>query len=154
QKAHIALSFVSADRIAAFKGEADVEPLVPAATGTFDLKKFSLGLLFPYYKDVLAVDVQKGSLDLAAHFALLAAGNLNLSEGVASISDLRLAYLGNKQPLWTLPNVAGGGIELDLNARSVRVAEMQSRDAIVKLTRERDGSINLARLMKTTATTG
>src|SRR5262249_385678 len=58
------------------------------------------------------------------------------------------------QPLWTLPNVAGGGIELDLHARNVRVGEMQSRDAIVKLTRERDGSINLARLMKTTETTG
>ena len=45
-----------------------MEPLVPAATGTFDLTKFSLGLLFPYYKDVLAVDVQKGSLDLRRAF--------------------------------------------------------------------------------------
>ena len=41
--------------------------MVPAATGQFDLKKFSLGLLFPYYKSVLAVDVQKGSLDLASN---------------------------------------------------------------------------------------
>ena len=103
EKAHVRLSFVSADRIATFKAEADVEPLVPAATGQFDLTKFSLGLLFPYYKDVLAVDVQKGSLDLAAHFALGADGNLKLSEGVASITDLALAYPGSRQPFWRFP---------------------------------------------------
>ena len=154
EKAHVALSFVSADRIAAFKGEADVEPLVPTATGTFDLSKFSLGLLFPYYKDVLAVDVQKGSLDLAAHFALLADGNVKLSEGVASISDLALAYPGNKQPFWRIPAVVGGGIEVDVHGRTVKIAEMQSRDAAMKLARERDGSIDVAGVMKTTAATG
>jgi len=154
EKAHVSLSFVSDDRIAAFKGEADIEPLVPTATGTFDISKFSLGLLFPYYKDALAVDVQKGSIDLAAHFALLADGNLKLSEGVASIGDLTLAYPGNKQPFWRFPAVTGAGIEVDVHGRIVKVAEMQSRDAVMKLARERDGSIDVARLMKTTDTTG
>jgi len=154
EKAHVTLSFVTDDRIAGFKGEAVVEPLVPTATGTFDLSKFSLGVLFPYYRHVLAVDVQKGSLDLAAHFALLADGNLKLSEGVASISDLTLAYPGNKQPFWRFPAIAGGGIEVDVHGRSVKVAEMQSRDAAIRLARERDGSIDVARLMKTTEATG
>jgi len=154
EKAHVSLSFVTDDRIAAFKGEADVEPLVPTATGAFDLSKFSLGLLFPYYKDVLAVDVQKGSLDLTAHLALLADGNLKLSEGVAAISDLALAYPGNKQPFWRFPAIAGSGIEVDVHGRSVKVAEMKSRDAAMRLARERDGSIDVARLMKTTETTG
>jgi uncharacterized protein involved in outer membrane biogenesis len=153
-KAHVALSFVSADRIATFKGEADVEPLVPAATGTFELTKFSLGLLFPFYKSALAVDVQKGSLDLAARFALGADGNVTLSEGVGSIADLALAYPGNRQPFWRLPAVAAGGVELDLRARKVTVADLQSRDAVMKLARERDGSIDVARLMKTTEATG
>ena len=48
------------------------------AAGRFALSKFSLGLLFPYYKSALAVDVQKGSLDYASAFALDAAGNLRL----------------------------------------------------------------------------
>ena len=64
-KAHVKVAFVIDDRIASFSGEADVEPMVPAATGRFTLAKFSLGLLFPYYKSALAVDVQKGSLDFA-----------------------------------------------------------------------------------------
>src|SRR4029079_13471671 len=74
QKTHVALSFVSSDRIATFKGEGDLDLLVPEGTGNFALSKFSLGLLFPYYKDVLAVYVQKGSLDLAANFTLLTDG--------------------------------------------------------------------------------
>lgn len=154
EKARVAFSFVSADRIATFKAQADVEPLVPAATGTFELTKFSLGLLFPYYKDVLAVDVQKGSIDLAGHFALLADGNLKLSEGSATITALALAYPGNRQPFWHFPAVTGNGIDLDLRERSVNVAEFLSRDAVMKLARERSGSIDVARLMKTTETTG
>lgn len=154
EKAHVALSFVSADRIAAFKGEADVDPLVPAATGQFELTKFSLGLLFPYYKEVLAVDVQKGSLDLAAQFALLADGNLKLSQGAATITGLALAYPANRQPFWTFPSVTGSGIDLDLRERRVNVAEFDSRDAVMKIARERNGSIDVDRLMKTTETTG
>ena len=154
ETAHVALSFVSADRIATFRGRADVEPLVPAGAGTFELTKFSLGLLFPYYKDVLAVDVQKGSLDLAAHFALLADGNVKLSEGAATIAGLALAYPGNRQPFWNFPAISGSGIEFDLRERSVKVAEFQSRDAVMKLARERNGAIDVARLMKTTETTG
>ncbi len=154
EKAHVALSFVSADHVAAFKGEADVEPTVPAATGTFELTGFRLGLLFPYYKDMLAVDVQKGSLDLAAHFALLPDGNFRLSEGVGSISSLALAYPGSRQPFWGFPNVAAGGIEVDVRERSVKLAELQSRNATMRIARERDGSIDAARIMKTTAATG
>ena len=154
EKAHVALSFVSADRIASFKGQADVEALVPAAEGTFELTKFSLGLLFPFYKDVLAVDVQKGSLDLAGRFALLADGNLKLSQGAATIAGLALAYPGNRQPFWTFPTITGSGIDVDVRSRNVKIAEMQSRDAVMKLARERNGSIDVARLMKTTETTG
>lgn len=153
-KAHVTLSFVSDDRIAAFKGEADVEPLVPAATGTFELTKFSLGLLFPYYKDVLAVDVQKGSLDLGGQFALQANGNFRLTQGTATIANLALAYPGAKQPLATFPGLEANGVDVDLNARRVAIAALTSRDASVKLARERDGTLNVARLMKTSETTG
>ena len=78
EKAHVKVGFVSSDRIASFSGEADVEPTVPAAAGRFALAKFSLGLLYPFYKSTLAVEVQKGSLDYASAFAFDATGNLRL----------------------------------------------------------------------------
>ena len=154
EKAHVTLAFVSADRIASFKGEADVEPTVPAATGKFDLAKFSLALLFPYYKDALAVDVQKGSLDFASNFVLGTDGNLTLSKGVASVADLRLAVPGNRKPLWIAPALAAGDIEVDLRARKVTLGEVQGRDVRLRVVRERNGALELARIVKTTAKTG
>ena len=151
-KAHVKLGFVSSDRIAAFSGEADVEPMIPTASGRFELSKFSLGLLFPYYKSVLAVDVQKGSLDLASKFALDSKGNVTLSEGVASVADLQLALPGNRQPLWRVPSIAVGGVDVDVDARKVTIGEWQSRGAVLRLVRERDGSLEVARILKTPAT--
>ena len=148
EKAHVTLAFVSSDRIASFKGEADVEPTVPAASGRFELAKFSLALLFPFYKDALAVDVLKGSLDLAGRFALGADGGFAVSEGVASVADLRLALPGSRNPLWQAPALAAGGIEVDAKARKVTVGELQGRDVRLRVVRERDGTLELARIVK------
>ena len=148
EKAHVALAFVSSDRIASFKGEADVEPTVPAASGRFELAKFSLALLFPFYKDALAVDVQKGSLDLAGRFALDADGRFAMSEGVASVADLRLALPGNRNPLWQAPALAAGGIEVDAKARRLTIGELRGRDVRLRVVRERDGTLELARIVK------
>ena len=153
ERAHVRVDFVSADRIASFSGEADVEPTVPAATGRFALSKFSLGLLFPYYKSALAVDVQKGSLDFASAFALDAAGNLRLTEGEASMADLQLALPGNREPLWRVPQLALHGIDVDVRGRSATVNEAQSRGAALRLVREADGSLEMARLLRTAAST-
>jgi len=98
--------------------------------------------------------VQKGSLDLAADFALAADGNLKLSGGTATIADLTLAYPGNKQPFWIYPNLAGSGIEFDLRERTVKVADLAAHGPTMKIARERNGAFDVARLMKTTETTG
>ncbi len=148
QQAHVKLAFVSSDRIASFSGEADVEPMAPAATGRFTLSKFSLGLLFPYYKSALAVDVQKGSLDLACAFALDAAGELRLSDGEATISELRIALPGNREPLWQVPKLAASGIDVDVSGRKVTIDAVQGQRAALRLVREADGSLQMARLVR------
>jgi len=148
EKAHVKVGFVTSDRIATFTGEADVEPAVPAATGRFALTRFSLGLLFPYYKSALAVDVQKGSLDLASAFALDASGDLRLSEGEATISDLMLALPGNRNPLWRMPQLTAHGIDADVKAHKVGIAELQGQGASLRLIREHDGSLEMARFLR------
>ena len=94
---------------------------------------------------MLAVDVQKGSLDLASRFALDANGNVTLSEGVASIADLQLALPGNRQPLWRVPSITVGGVDVDVSARKVTIGDWQSRGAVLRLVRERDGSLEMSR---------
>lgn len=148
ERAHVKLNFVSSDRIASFSGEADVEPTVPTATGKFTLSKFSLGLLAPYYKSALAVDVQKGSLDFASAFALDASGDLRLTEGEAAISDLNLAVPGNRNPLWRIPKLAGHGVDVDVRARKVTLNEIQAEGAALRLVREHDGTLEMARFLR------
>ena len=154
EKARVAVAFVSDDRIASFKGEADVEPTLPSASGRFELARFSLGLLAPFYRDALAVDVQKGSLDLAARFAVGADANLTMSEGSASIEDLRLAFFGSKAPFWRFPALSLAAIDVDARSRRVGVGEARSTGAVMRLAREPDGTLEFARLLKTAPTTG
>ena len=149
EKAHVKLAFVSEDRIASFSGEADVDPTAPAATGRFELAKFSLGLLFPYYSEVLDVDVQKGSLDLAARFSVDTGGNLTLSDGVGTISELSLALPGNRSPLWRVPTLTATGVDVDVRARKVTFGELKSHSPSLRIVRERDGSLEFARVLKT-----
>jgi hypothetical protein len=149
EKAHVKLAFVSEDRIASFSGEADVDPTAPAATGRFELAKFSLKLLFPYYSEVLDVDVQKGSLDLAAGFSVDAGGNLTLSDGVGTISELSLALPGNRSPLWRVPILTATGVDVDVRARKVTFGELKSHGPSLRIVRERDGSLEFARVLKT-----
>lgn len=154
ERAKLEVSFVSSDRIASFTGEADADLAGRSADGRFALTRFSLGLLFPYYKDALAVDVQKGSLDYASAFSLGADGRLALSQGEAAITDLRLAFPGAREPLWRVPRLAARGIDVDVPARKVAIGEMESRGAALKVVRDRDGTLEVARFVRTTAATG
>ncbi|HEX4885730.1 MAG TPA: DUF748 domain-containing protein, partial [Casimicrobiaceae bacterium] len=151
-RAHVKLAFVSSDRIASFAAEADVEPLVPSATGRFELAKFSLGLLFPYYREALAVDVQKGSIDLASRFTLHDDGNVTLTGGKAAIADLRMALPGQRNPLWQVPAMDIDGIGVDVNARQVTLDEARGRGVLLRLVRERDGTLELERVFKPAGT--
>jgi len=149
EKAHVKLGFVSSDRIASFSGEADVDPIGPAATGRFTLSKFSLALLVPYYRSALAVDVQKGSFDFASAFALDAAGNLRLTDGEATIADLSLAVPGNRDPLWRIPELAAHGVDVDVHARTVTADVIQGQGAELRLLREPDGVLEMTRILRT-----
>jgi len=147
-KAHVNLAFLSSDRIASFSGDADIEPAAPAASGRFKLSGFSLGLLFPFYKSALAVDVQKGSLDYASAFAIDAAGSARLSDGDAVITDLRLAVQGNKEPVSQMPRIALHGIDVDVRGRKVTLGELQSSGAVLRMARDADGTFEMTRLVR------
>jgi len=147
-RAHVKLSFLSSDRIASFSGEADVEPAALTASGSFKLSGFSLGLLFPFYKSALAVDVQKGSLDYASAFAIDAAGSSRLTDGEAIITDLRLAVQGSKDPVSQAPRIALHGIDVDVHGRKVTLGELQSSGAVLRMARDADGTFEMTRLVR------
>lgn len=154
EKAKAKLSFVSADRVASFEADVEADLLAPSATGSFALSKFSLALLLPYYRDALAVDVRQGSLDLAGAFALTADGKATLADGKATLSDLALAYPGARQPFLRFPSVVVTGIATDVAARRVQIAGLDAPGAAVEIARERDGSVDIGRIIRTSSATG
>ena len=154
EKAHVTLAFVSSDRVASFQGEGDLEPTVPSASGTFDLKKFSLPLLFPYYREVLAVEVRGGAIDYASSFTLTADGDLKLASGNATVNALDLFAPGADEPLWRVPQLVARNVNVDTAARRVSLDELRAQAGTLWIARERDGTLEVARLMKTTRTTG
>lgn len=154
ERARVKASFVSADRIASFTTDAEIDVVARSASGRFALAKFSLGLLFPYYKDALAVDVQQGSLDYASSFTLDGDGRLTLAGGEAAVANLRYAFPGVRDPLGRVPRLELAGIDVDVPARKVAIASASARGAVFRLVREADGTLELARLVRTTARTG
>jgi hypothetical protein len=65
-----------------------------------------------------------------------------------------LALPGNREPLWRVPQLALRGIAVDVNARTVTVGEAQSRGAALRMVCEADGTLEMARLLKTMPGTG
>lgn len=154
EKAKATVSFLSADRIATFKAETEADLLLPSATGTFAFTRFSLGLLFPYYKDVLAADVQKGSVDFEGSFALAADGNFTVRDGTAALTELAVAYPRHPRPFLRLPGVNATGVGIDVATRRIEVASLDVKNPVAQVARERDGAIDVARIIRTGATTG
>ncbi|MET0344801.1 MAG: DUF748 domain-containing protein, partial [Casimicrobiaceae bacterium] len=137
------------------KGELDVRRL--AGRGNFALSKFSLARLYPYYAAALALDVKRGSLALAGDFDVVAGATplqVKLTGGSATLTDIELAVSDEKEPLWRIPSLALAGIDFDLAQHRVTIDSVDGPRAAMRVVREADGTINFARLVRTTAQTG
>jgi uncharacterized protein involved in outer membrane biogenesis len=149
--AHLKASFSIADAGASFVAEADVQPVPVSATGRIALTNLPLTLLAPYQRPYLAGEVQRGSLDLSATFAMDAQGDVKLREGELGLRDLRVALPRNRAPLFAVQRLAVHGAELDLGRRELRVAAVETGRGTLRLVREQDGSLEIGRLLKSAA---
>jgi uncharacterized protein involved in outer membrane biogenesis len=156
KRAHVRIAMTS-DLGAIAKADVDMIPTTLEATGHVDVDKLSLKRLYSYYGDALNLDVQSGTLSLAADFAYVPdpkSTKLTVTAGKGSLDDLKLALAGERAPLWRMPRVEATGLAIDVAARRVEIASLASRGGMASLARDADGRINFARLVKTTATTG
>jgi uncharacterized protein involved in outer membrane biogenesis len=156
KRAHVRLAMTS-DLGAMAKADIDMIPATLEATGHVDVDKLSLKRLYPYYGDALNLDVQSGTVSLAADFAYAPdpkATRLTVTAGKGSLDDLKLALAGERAPLWRVPRIEASGLAIDVAARRVDIANLASRGGMASLARAADGRINFARLVKTTPATG
>jgi uncharacterized protein involved in outer membrane biogenesis len=119
--------------------------------GKFDIKGFRLGTLFPYYEDVLNLEIRQGLLDLSGRH-ILEEGDKEWRVALADINaafrSLQLHLPGKADPLWRIPTVVIKDTNVDVNKRSVAIGSLESQGGRGAVEREADGTINYTRLFK------
>ena len=151
KRAHLRATLAS-DLGARASADVDMIPATLEARGHVAVDKLGLKRLYPYYAEALNLDVQDGALSIAADFAYVPdpkASRFTLTAGEASLVDLKLALAGERAPLWRVPRVLASGVSIDVPARRIDVATLESRGGTAALVRSADGGINFARLLKT-----
>jgi uncharacterized protein involved in outer membrane biogenesis len=119
--------------------------------GKFDIKQFRLDSLFPYYDDVLNLEIRRGLLDLAGSHILEEGDKewkILLSDINATFRSLQLHLPGKPEPLWRIPTLAIRDTNLDVSKRAIAIGDLSSQGGRGAVEREADGSINYARLFK------
>jgi uncharacterized protein involved in outer membrane biogenesis len=137
-----------------FEGRADADLEAKRVQGQFTLTRFHLDKLYPYYASALNLEVRRGTLDLAAKFAVdgsREAPQVTLQEGVASLGDIEMGLPGEREPLWQIRQANLGGIDFDLARRVIRIDRVESPEGTIRIVRQSDGSVDFERIVKTRA---
>ena len=120
------------------------------ADGKVEITGVVLNRYAPYYKNLVAFDVQDGVLDAATGYRASQgkdAFDVKLAGLATSIKSLRLQTRDTKQEFLHIPVLAVKNTAVDLTQQDVSVGEMSTERGNVVVIRTRDGEINLASLL-------
>lgn len=118
--------------------------------GTLAFERIALPRYEPYVHDEYPIDLLGGRLDLETRYALewsAARHVLRLSGGRIAVSELAVAPRGVRDAPVKLPRIEVTGVDVDALARDARVAAVAVRGGAVRVRRERDGGLELSRMM-------
>jgi hypothetical protein len=130
------------------EGTLSLAPL--AAAGKVTLDDVEPGRFAPYYANLIAFDVGSGRVRLGAgyHFEQESAHTtLRLEEAFVELTDLALRRRGARDDFFKLGTLAVRGTKLDLGARKIEVAALETRDARIRAARDARGVIDLTTLV-------
>ncbi|HTS53165.1 MAG TPA: DUF748 domain-containing protein [Burkholderiales bacterium] len=103
----------------------------------------------PYYAHLVRFDIEDGTLSLSTRFRAAQAGqkfSAAVSGLEASLSKLRLRKRGAKEDFLSLPAFDLKGVDVDSAQHTAQVGELSTRQAKLRVVREKDGTIDLTRL--------
>ena len=123
-------------------GKAEVAGLV--------LKRYA-----PYYKNLVAFDIQDGILALATGYRVAQAKkalDIKLAGLSTSLKTLQLKTRDTNQQFLSIPSLAVKNTAVDLSKQDVTVGDLSTAQGTVVVVRSRDGEINLTKLLPRAAT--
>ena len=124
-----------------------LDPL--SSEGTFSIAGIPLKRYAPYYENVLLFAVEGGTLDFSTKYWWPVAGGLAaFSDLSVEVKDVRARKNGEQQDFLRIPSVSMTSGSVDPGKREAGVASLVVTGANVRVVREKDGSIDLAKLAK------
>jgi uncharacterized protein involved in outer membrane biogenesis/outer membrane protein OmpA-like peptidoglycan-associated protein len=146
----IELGFDSDDG-AHFTVEGQVDPAKAAMHGHVALTNVNIVKLYPYYTSALDADITRGKLDVAGDFDASNQGtspSFAIARGSIALSDLDAAIRGAREPFLRIARADLDGIAIDAQKRSIVIDDAKWRGGSVRVRRQRNGTIDLARLAR------
>lgn len=122
------------------------------STGALAFERVKLSRYAPYFQEEVPIAVQDGLLDFETHYDLeWGAGRrkLEISGGRVTVDRLAMGPRGSADAAVRLPRVEVSGIDVDAVGRQARVAEVAFRGGEVRVLRQADGTLELARMAPT-----
>lgn len=140
-----------AGEIVKHRGKIILDPLT--AQGSLEVQRIALTRYKPYYGQSLLFTIEDGSLDASADYAYSGkdGGPITVSGFAGRLTALRLKQRGERDEFLKIPVLSVKDCELDLRKRSVVIGDLSSAKGRVVVKRERDGALNLSRLLAPTA---
>jgi uncharacterized protein involved in outer membrane biogenesis len=145
----LAVSF-SLDRTAAVKATTAVRLDPLRADGKLEVTGVDVKRYAPYYKNLIAFDVQDGILDMATGYRVAQAKqtvDVKLTGLATSLKALRLKTRGTNQEFASVQTLAIKNTVVDLSRRDVTVGDLSTAQGTIVVTRSRQGEINLVKLL-------
>ena len=128
-------------------GSLTLEPV--AAEGTLTLTGVPLERYAPYYEDAFLFAIEGGTLDASTKYRWPVAGEkAALSDLSVAVNELRARKSGEKEQFLRIPSASMSGGAVDPEKREVRADSIGASGVLLKVVREKDGGIDLARLFK------
>jgi len=130
-----------------WEGEFHLDPL--ESTGRLSLSNVKLTTFWPSIRDRFRFDILSGAVTVDAryHFDMAAAPvNLQVSDGRVVLSDFRLAAVGDRDPIVTVPSLECEAINLDLPKQAVDLKAVRLTGADIRAWLAEDGVPNFKTL--------
>ena len=120
------------------------------ADGKAEIAGVILNRYAPYYKNLLAYDIQDGVLDVATGYRVAQAKDafdIKLAGLSTALKRLQLKTRDTDQPFLSIPILAVKNTAVDLLKQDVTVGDLSTAQGTVVVVRSRDGEINLTKLL-------
>ena len=149
-KANIAASFTS-ERNETLRLSSNLQLSPLTVNGHVDISGVPLKALYPYYENLLNLEITDGTLDVAADVRVgRTEGQLTggLTAVNAAINTLQLRFPGDPKTQWRIPKVAVQNGAVDLSAQLITMDTFTYQAPVLSLWRDADGTFNVSRILK------